>query len=150
VSQRNALLIQHCYSTYMEPSSLRKLSKTCNKCLFGPRGARFGLKSFGKCHCLVRLMITTHFGLVSGFFWAPSGPKRARFGPKCPRDQIWSQMSSGPNSRGRIGTSDNFYVLMTTGPEAVSLYFMVLHGIELYSIVLYGIACYFIVLNGTA
>ena len=58
----------------------------------------------------------------------------------------------GPNSRGRIGTSDNFYVLMTTGPEAVLLYCMVLHVIELYSIVLYaihnGIAWYSIVLHG--
>ena len=29
-------------------------------------------------------MVTTHFGLVSGIFWAPSGPIRAHFGPKCP------------------------------------------------------------------
>merc|ERR1712105_536316 len=29
------------------------------------------------------LMLTTHFDLVSGPFWAPGGPKRARFGPKC-------------------------------------------------------------------
>ena len=32
----------------------------------------------------VRIMVTTHFGLVSGLFWAPSGPKRAHLGPKCP------------------------------------------------------------------
>merc|ERR1719201_2241836 len=30
------------------------------------------------------LMLTTHFDLVSGPFWVPRGPKRARFGPKCP------------------------------------------------------------------
>ena len=30
------------------------------------------------------LMLTTHFDLVSGPFWVPGGPKRARFGPKCP------------------------------------------------------------------
>ena len=32
----------------------------------------------------VRLMLTTHFDLVSGPFWGPRGPKRDRFGPKCP------------------------------------------------------------------
>jgi len=78
----------------MELSSLRKQSKTGKKCLFGsqkallgapevlggPQGSKFG----PKCHCLVRLMITTCFGLVSGLFWAPRGPKRAGFGPKCP------------------------------------------------------------------
>ena len=32
----------------------------------------------------VGLMVTTHFDLVSGPFWASGGPKRARFGPKCP------------------------------------------------------------------
>jgi len=29
-------------------------------------------------------MVTTHFDLVSGLSWAPGGPKRAPFGPKCP------------------------------------------------------------------
>ena len=29
-------------------------------------------------------MVTTHFGLVSGLFWAPRDTKMARFGPKCP------------------------------------------------------------------
>ena len=96
------------------------------------------------CHCLVRLMITTPKGPVLG----QNAPFGGLGGP--PRDQIWSQMSPGPNSRGSIGTSDNFYVLMTTGPEAVLLYCMVLHVIELYSIVLYGVAFYFIVLHGTA
>ena len=32
----------------------------------------------------VGVMVTTHLGLVSGLFLAPRGPKRARFGPKCP------------------------------------------------------------------
>ena len=27
-------------------------------------------------------MVNTHFDLVSGPFWTPGGPKRARFGPK--------------------------------------------------------------------
>ena len=94
-------------------------------------------------HRLVKLMINTQFVLVSGPFW----PKMPLLGASevPPSDQIWSQMSPGPNSRGSIGTSDNFYVLKTTGPEAVLLYCLVLHVIELYSVVLYGIAYYFIV-----
>ena len=28
------------------------------------------------------IMVTRHFDLVSGLFWAPRGPKRVRFGPK--------------------------------------------------------------------
>ena len=48
----------------------------------------------------VELMVTTHFDLVSGSFWAHRGPIRARFGPKCsfwgprraPGDQIWSHL----------------------------------------------------------
>ena len=45
------------------------------------------------------LMLTTHFDLVSGPFWAPGGPKRARFclfllgSPRrAPGGQIWSQL----------------------------------------------------------
>ena len=42
-------------------------------------------------------MVTKHFDLVSGVFWATRNPKRTQFGPKCPfwrsqRDQIWSQL----------------------------------------------------------
>ena len=45
-------------------------------------------------------MVTTHFDLVSDPFWVHRGPKRARFGPKCPfwgprrapRGQIWSRL----------------------------------------------------------
>ena len=33
------------------------------------------------------IMVTRHFDLVSGLFWAPRAPKRARFGPK------WGQNS---------------------------------------------------------
>ena len=29
-------------------------------------------------------MVTTHFGLLTALSWAPRGPKRAGFGPKCP------------------------------------------------------------------
>ena len=69
-----------------------------------------------------------------------------RFGPKYPR---------APNSRGSIGTSDNFYILMTTGPPIMrampeSKRRLMSSLNELYSIVLCGIACYFIVLHGTA
>ena len=28
------------------------------------------------------IMVTRHFDLVSGLFWAPRAPKRARFGPQ--------------------------------------------------------------------
>ena len=71
---------------HLEPPSSRKRSKTGKKGLFwpqntllgnpevlrGPRGARFG----PNCHCLVKPMITTQFGLVSGPFW----PKMPLFG----------------------------------------------------------------------
>ena len=30
----------------------------------------------------VGIMVTRHFDLVFGLFWAPRGPKRVRFGPK--------------------------------------------------------------------
>ena len=36
------------------------------------------------CSAWVKLMVSTHFGLVSSLFWVPWGPKRASFGPKCP------------------------------------------------------------------
>ena len=32
----------------------------------------------------VGLMVITHFDLLSGPFWTPGGPKRARFGPNAP------------------------------------------------------------------
>ena len=48
-------------------------------------------------------MVTTHFHLVSGPFWAPRGPKRAPFGPKCPLALnfhgpilTWYRAPSGP------------------------------------------------------
>ena len=36
-------------------------------------------------------MVTTHFDQVSGPFWGPSGPKRARFGPERP---FWGRRRS--------------------------------------------------------
>ena len=49
----------------------------------GPRGQNLVLTATG-CSARVKLMVTTHFDLVSALFWAPRGPKRASFGPKCP------------------------------------------------------------------
>ena len=49
-------------------------------------------------------MVTTHFGLVSGLFWAPRDTKRARFGPKCPF--LGSQRSSeGPQGTDLVHTA---------------------------------------------
>ena len=44
-------------------------------------------------------MFTTHFGLISALFWAPWGPKRASFGPKCPfwGPQRAKEGPGGPN-----------------------------------------------------
>ena len=51
----------------------RKALLVAPEVLGGPQGARFG----PNCHRLVKLMITTQFGLVSGPFW----PKMPLFGP---------------------------------------------------------------------
>ena len=48
----------------------------------GPRGQNLVLTATA-CSARVKLMVTTHFDLVSALFWAPRGPKRASFGPKC-------------------------------------------------------------------
>ena len=123
-SCRNAL---HANLHFGTASSMRKkvpgMQHPAYSCVIR-RPARFG----PNCHRQVKLMITTHFGLVLGLFWAPKMSllgalevlQVTRFGPKCPR---------GPISRGSIGTSDNFYVLMTTGPQAVLLYCMLLNFI---------------------
>ena len=100
---------------HMEPPSSRKRPKTGKKGPFGPQKTLLGapellggprVASLGpNGHRLVRLMVTTHFELVSGLCWAPRGPKwpiwpkmpllgvpvvlgvsgGTRFGPKCPR-----------------------------------------------------------------
>ena len=44
----------------------------------------------------VGLMVTTHFDLVSGPFWAPWDPKRAHFGPKIPF--LWHPISLHDNT----------------------------------------------------
>ena len=99
---RSLSIITDLFFLFMSAPTLLNLY-LCAKGTF--LGARLG----PNCHLLVWFMITTHFGLVSGLLW------------RSPGDQIWFQMSPGPNSRGRIGTSDNFNVLMTSSPEAVSL-----------------------------
>ena len=55
----------------------------------------------------VRLMLTTHFDLVSGPFWAPGGPNRARFGPKCP---FWvpRRSSEGPGRPDLVPTAPDW------------------------------------------
>ena len=143
-SQRNALLIQHCYSPYrttqfektikkrqkgpvlaikgpfgdlggprrtlgdqiwsqrppIGPSGLESCSPhtlTWYRARFGPKcpfwGPQRSSEGPGGPNLILTapdwsawagLMLTTHFDLVSGPFWVPRGPKRARFGPKCP------------------------------------------------------------------
>ena len=59
-------------------------------------------------------MVTTHFDLVTGPFWAYGGSKRARFGPerpflglrrskRAPVGQIWSQLHPRGLRRLKIG-----------------------------------------------
>ena len=44
----------------------------------------------------IKIMVTTHFDLISGPFWARGGPKRARFGPEKPLLRPpWSLEGSG-------------------------------------------------------
>ena len=52
-------------------------------------------------------MLTTHFDLVSGPFWAPGGPNRARFGPKCP---FWvpRRSSEGPGRPDLVPTAPDW------------------------------------------
>ena len=52
-----------------------------------PRGPNL-VPTASSCSAWVKLMVTTHFGLVLALFWAPRSPKRAIFGPKCP---FWGQ-----------------------------------------------------------
>ena len=73
----------------------------------GPRGPDL-VPTLPNWLVCVGLMVITHFDLVSGPFWTPGGPKRARFGPNAPfgdlggcrgalGDQIWSQQPlTGP------------------------------------------------------
>ena len=55
----------------------------------------------------VRIMLTTHFDLVWGPFWVPRGPKRDRFGPKCP---FWGpqRSSEGPEGPDLVPTAANW------------------------------------------
>ena len=52
----------------------------------------------------VGVMVATHFGLVSGLFWAPRDPKRAHFGRKCP---FWGlrRDSEGPRGPHLVATA---------------------------------------------
>ena len=50
--------------------------------LGGPRGPDLVSTATG-CSVCVGIMVTTHFWLILGLFWAAKDPKRDRFGPKC-------------------------------------------------------------------
>ena len=76
-------------------------------------------------------MVTTHFDLVSGPFWAPGGPKRpvlsrnAPFGAlggprRAPRDQIWSPLSPiGPPGLDSCSPHTLTWYWAPTGPLGV-------------------------------
>ena len=77
---------------HMEPPSSRKQAKRVHlgpkrthlgapDVLGEPRGADL-VPTTPDWPAWVGFMVTTHFDLVSGFFWGPGGPKRARFGPQ--------------------------------------------------------------------
>ena len=48
---------------------------------------------------LVGIMVTIHFGLISGLSWAPRAPKRASFGPERPfwESQRYLEGPKGPD-----------------------------------------------------
>ena len=54
------------------------------------------------------IMVTRHFDLVSGLFWAPRAPKRAFFGPKRP---FWGLQRDleGPEGPALVPTAANWY-----------------------------------------
>ena len=82
------------------------------KALLGPRRSSWGpggadlVPTAPDCTAWVGLMATTHFDLVSGPFWAPRGPNRARFGPKHP---FWGlrRSSEGPGGPDLVPTASN-------------------------------------------
>ena len=69
---------------HIEPPSLRKRSKRGKKGPFGDLGGPDLVPTALHWPAWVGLMVTTHFDLVLGPFWAPGGPKRAHFGPNVP------------------------------------------------------------------
>ena len=118
---------------HLEPPSSRKRSKTGKKGPFrpempllglweGPEGPDF-VPTAPNWPALDGLMLTTHFDLVSGHFWAPGGPKRARFCPKCP---FWGprRSSEGPEGPSLVPTAPDWsaYVglMLTTHFDLVS------------------------------
>ena len=71
----------------------------------------------------VGFMVTTHFDLVSGPFWAPGGPKRARF---CPERPFWGppRSSESPGGPDLVPTalelSDGVKLMVTTHFDLIS------------------------------
>ena len=80
--------------THMELPSLRKQAKRVHlgpeRPLLGPQRSSEGsggadlVPTAPHWPAWVEFMATTHFDLVSGPFWSPGGPKRARFGTQRP------------------------------------------------------------------
>ena len=96
-SQRNALLIQHCYSPYRTTQfekTIKKRQKGPVLAIKGPFGDLGGpdlVPTAPHWPAWVGLMGTTHFDLVLGPFWAPGGPKRARSAKNaCARNAFFS------------------------------------------------------------
>ena len=89
-SQRNALLIQHCYSPYRTTQfekTIKKRQKGPVLAIKGPFGDLGGpdlVPTAPHWPAWVGLMVTTYFDLVLGPFWVPRVPKRAHFGPNVP------------------------------------------------------------------
>ena len=74
--------------------------------LGGPEGPNL-VQTAPDSSAWVGLMLTTHFDLVSGPFWAPGGPKRARFGHKRSfRGPWWS--SEGPEGPDLVPTAPDW------------------------------------------
>merc|ERR1712001_639803 len=74
----------------------------------------------------VGVMLTTHFALVSSPFWAPRGPKRDRFGPKCP---FWGprRSSEGPEGPDLVPTAPDWPAL---AGHMVTTHFDLVSGIS--------------------
>ena len=81
-SQRNALLIQHCYSPYRTTQfekTIKKRQKGPVLAIKGPFGDLGGpdlVPTAPHWPAWVGLMVTTHFDLVLGPFWVPPGAQK--------------------------------------------------------------------------
>ena len=118
---------------HMEPPSSRKQAKRVRlgpkRTLLGapdvlgePRGADL-VQTTPDWPAWVGFMVTTHFDLVTGPFWAYGGSKRARFGPERP---FWGLRRSeeGPGGPDLVPTalkwSDGVKLMVTTHFDLIS------------------------------